>query len=93
MNKDQKLDAHEFVIAMFLITAKKRGLELPATLPDSLISTAWPEPSSPTLSALPSNPSASQLPTLNTPVLINPPKVFRVLNLRNHKLRSRSWVF
>jgi hypothetical protein len=43
MNKDQKLDLHEFTIAMFLIGARKKGLELPPALPDALIASAKPE--------------------------------------------------
>jgi hypothetical protein len=51
LNKDQKLDPHEFVIAMYLIANRKRGFELPSVVPESLISSAWPDPSSPTQSA------------------------------------------
>lgn len=37
ITQDQQLDFLEFCIAMFLITAKKKGQELPPTLPESLI--------------------------------------------------------
>lgn len=76
LNKDQKLDPHEFVIAMFLIANRKRGFELPPVVPDSLIASAWPDPSSPTQPSLPpSNPA------LSTPAvrLLHPPPLPRVL--------------
>jgi len=65
LNKDQKLDPHEFVIAMFLIANRKRGLELPPVVPESLIASAWPDPSSPTQLSLP--PGSSTNPAISPP--------------------------
>eukprot|EP00026_Physarum_polycephalum_P000639 Phypoly_transcript_00640.p1 GENE.Phypoly_transcript_00640~~Phypoly_transcript_00640.p1 ORF type:complete len:1212 (+),score=296.22 Phypoly_transcript_00640:141-3776(+) len=65
LNKDQKLDPHEFIIAMFLIANRKRGLELPPVVPESLIASAWPDPSSPTQPSLPAGNPPN--PALSTP--------------------------
>lgn len=69
LNKDQKLDQQEFLIAMFLISVKRRGYELPANLPESLIVSTRPDPSSPTQASLP-------------PVQVSapPPKVINIFN-------------
>lgn len=33
IDKDQKLNEHEFIIAMYLINSKLKGIDLPDTLP------------------------------------------------------------
>jgi Cytoskeletal-regulatory complex EF hand len=57
INKDQRLDAHEFIIAMFLIASKKRGYDIPPMVPESLIASSWPDPSSPTQASIPVQPA------------------------------------
>jgi len=65
LNHDQRLDITEFNIAMYLINARKRGLELPFGIPDALISSARLDvpPPSPGLPAVNSNSTAPGAPT------------------------------
>jgi epidermal growth factor receptor substrate 15 len=88
LNKDQKLDPHEFVIAMFLIANRKRGLELPPVVPESLIASAWPDPSSPTQLSLP--PGSSTNPAISPPAvrLFNIPFSLCLTNL----LQGSEWI-
>jgi hypothetical protein len=73
LQKDQKLDPHEFIIAMFLIANRKRGFELPAVVPESLIASAWPDPSSPTQPSLPPGNQSPAIPALTTPAVHSTP--------------------
>jgi hypothetical protein len=38
-DKDGKLSEYEFIVAVFLIWARKQGIELPKQLPESLLKT------------------------------------------------------
>lgn len=42
MDKDHKLNEYEFIVAMFLINSKLRGINIPETLPESLKNLATP---------------------------------------------------
>ncbi len=72
MNGDQKLDPHEFIIAMFLIANRKRGLELPHVVPESLIASAWPDPPSPPSQQLQQQQQQQSQPQPQNPALSTP---------------------
>ncbi len=59
---DQRLDPHEFAIAMYLINCRLKKIDLPDTLPASLLSPSTATSSGnvpPTLVSTPSTPNLS----------------------------------